>query len=164
MADESQAAPTTKRGSVLGSQPILFKIVEVGLAVFAIGLMVDPFNSFQQVFNRPRVKLDDIAIIYITIAGYIIINSLFIIAHFLGDRIPKRTVILFASLGAILHVVSGSVMIHNWRKVHGPFFHISNNELYPSKQYMDMLISSAVFIYVNALVFIVEIFINAKYA
>lgn len=64
------------------------------VAVFAIGLAVDPMNSFQRIFNRPRFKLDDAATIYISVAGYILINSLFVISHLLGDRIPKRTVML----------------------------------------------------------------------
>lgn len=64
------------------------------VAVFAIGLAVDPMNSFQRIFNRSRFKLDDAATIYITIAGYILINTLFVISHLLGDRIPKRTVII----------------------------------------------------------------------
>jgi len=65
------------------------------LAVFAIGLSVDPMNSFQRIFNKPRFKLDDAATIYVTVAGYILINSLFIISHMLGDRVPKRTVMSF---------------------------------------------------------------------
>jgi len=67
----------------------VFQIV----AIFAIGLAVDPMNSFQRVFNKPRFKLDDAATIYITVAGYILINTLFILSHMLGDRVPKRTVV-----------------------------------------------------------------------
>jgi hypothetical protein len=67
----------------------VFQIV----AIFAIGLAVDPMNSFQRVFNKPRFKLDDAATIYITVAGYILINTLFILSHSLGDRVPKRTVV-----------------------------------------------------------------------
>lgn len=52
-------------------------------------------NSFQRVFTRSRFKLDDAATIYVTVAGYILINVLFIISHMLGDRVPKRTVKIF---------------------------------------------------------------------
>lgn len=62
------------------------------VATFAIGLSVDPMNSFQRIFNRPRFKLDDAATIYVTVAGYILINALFVLSHMLGDRVPKRTV------------------------------------------------------------------------
>lgn len=62
------------------------------MAVFIIGLMVDPLNSYQKIFNRPRTKLDDVAIVYISVAGYLLINMLFIIGYALGDRIPRKTV------------------------------------------------------------------------
>lgn len=72
--------------------------------------------------------------------------------------------ILFASLGAILHIVAGSLIVHNWRTIQKPYYHMQNNELYPSKQYMDMLISSAVFVFINALTFVVEICLIVKYS
>ncbi|XP_017882141.1 uncharacterized protein LOC108626149 [Ceratina calcarata] len=158
MADETQQVQRTrKERKFIRHVPLLLKILEVILSVFAIGLIVDPMNSFYKLSIRSRFKLDDAAIIYISIAGYLIINTLFIICHILGDRIPKRTLILFSSLGALLHVVAGSVIVYNWRKTLGPYGY-SNNEFYPSKQYMDMLISGAVFTFANAVVFILEVF------
>ncbi|XP_053975165.1 uncharacterized protein LOC128874411 [Hylaeus volcanicus] len=163
MADENpQDQRVPKERKIIRHLPFIMKIVEVVLSVFAIGLLVDPLNSFQRILIRSRFKLDDAAIIYTTIAGYIIINSLFIICHFLGDRIPKRTLIMFASVGALLHIVAGSVIVYNWRKIVGPYY--SNNEFYPSKQYMDMFISAAVFTFVNALVFIVEVILTIRYS
>jgi hypothetical protein len=134
------------------------------LAIFAIGLAVDPMNSFQRIFNRPRFKLDDAATIYVTVAGYILINAVFIISHILGDRVPKRTLIIFASVGAFMHVVAGSLMIHNWRQMNGPYYYVYNNEVHPSKQYMDMLVSAAVFTFVNAIVFVAEIAAIIRYS
>lgn len=165
MADESQQSqqPTSKRHKVLVHLPIAIKVLEVIVAIFAIGLAVDPMNSFQRVFNKPRFKLDDAATIYITVAGYILINTLFIISHMLGDRVPKRTLIMFATVGAFMHVVAGSLMVHNWRNINGRYYYVHNNEIHPSKQYMDMLISAAVFTFVNAAVFIAEIIAIIRY-
>ncbi|XP_014481774.1 PREDICTED: uncharacterized protein LOC106748089 [Dinoponera quadriceps] len=166
MADESQQSqqPASKGHKVLSHLPIAIKVFEVVVAIFAIGLLVDPMNSFQKIFNRPRFKLDDSATIYITVAGYILINSLFIISHMLGDRVPKRTLLMFASVGALMHVVAGSLIVHNWRNLHGRYYYSHNNEIHPSKQYMDMLISSAVFTFVNAAVFIAEIIAILRYS
>lgn len=166
MADESQQdqQPTTKHRKILSHLPIAIIVLEVIVAVFAIGLAVDPMNSFQRMFSRPRFKLDDAATIYITVAGYILINTLFVISHILGDRIPKRTLLLFASVGAFMHVVAGSLMVHNWRGMNGPSFYVYNNEVHPSKQYMDMLISAAVFTFVNAVLFVVEIIAIIRYS
>ncbi|XP_076172835.1 uncharacterized protein LOC143149389 [Ptiloglossa arizonensis] len=163
MADDNpQPQHVLKERKIINHLPFLIKIVEVILAVVAIGLIVDPLNSFQRILIKSRFKLDDAAIIYVSIAGYIIINTLFIICHFLGDRIPKRTLILFSSLGALLHIVAGSVIVYNWRKIVNPY--TNNNEFYPSKQYMDMFISGAVFTFLDALVFIAEIILTIRYS
>ncbi|KAL0101775.1 hypothetical protein PUN28_019126 [Cardiocondyla obscurior] len=166
MADEAQQSqqPTTKRHKVLSHLPIVVKVLEVILAIFAIGLAVDPMNSFQRIFNKPRLKLDDAATIYVSVAGYILINALFIISHVLGDRVPKRTLLMFATVGAFMHIVSGSLLVHNWRQMNGPQYYVYNNEIHPSKQYMDMLISSAVFTFVCAAAFITEIIALLRYA
>ncbi|XP_017794728.1 PREDICTED: uncharacterized protein LOC108576283 [Habropoda laboriosa] len=161
MADENQQEQhVRKERKVLRHLPILLKILEIILAVLVIGLIVDPLNSYQKILIRTHFKLDDAAIIYVTVAGYLIINSLFVICHFMGDQIPKRTLIIFATVGALLHIVAGSVIVYNWKKILGPYY--NNNEFYPSKQYMDMFISGAVFTFVNALVFILEVFFIIK--
>ncbi|KAM0728058.1 hypothetical protein ACS0PU_005527 [Formica fusca] len=166
MADEDQQSQRpAPRNKILSHLPTAIKIIELILAIFAIGLAVDPMNSFQQMFNRPRFKLDDAATIYVTVAGYILINGLFVISHMLGDRVPKRTLILFAFVGAIMHLVAGSLMVHNWRHMNGSSHHyVYNNEIYASKQYVDMLISAAVFTFVNAVVFVVEIIAIIKWS
>ena len=156
MADENQQEQrVSEERRIIRLIPFIMKIIEVVLAVLAIGLIVDPLNSFQKILIKSQFKLDDAAIIYITIAGFLIINTLFIICHLLGDKIPKRTLILFSSVGALLHIVAGGVIVYDWKKTMRPYY--SNNELYPSKQYMDMFISGAVFTFLNALVFIIEV-------
>lgn len=69
---------------------------------------------------------------------------------------------LFSSLGALLHIVAGSVIVYNWRKIQTPYYG-NNNEFYPSKQYMDMFISAAVFAFVNSLFFVLEVVLTVKY-
>lgn len=70
---------------------------------------------------------------------------------------------MFATVGAFMHVVAGSLMVHNWRQMNGPHYYTYNNETHPSKQYMDMLISAAVFTFVNAAVFVAEIIAVVRY-
>lgn len=160
MADEDQqSGPVRGEQKMMGYAPIMMKVFEVIFAVFAIGLVADPLKSFQKILIRTHFKLDDAAIIYISLGGYVIINTMFIICQIMGDQIPKRTLIMFSALGALLHVVAGSVIVYNWKKIMDPYF---NNEIYPSKQYMDMFISGAVFTFVDAVIFILEIFIIIK--
>ncbi|XP_015523098.1 protein snakeskin [Neodiprion pinetum] len=143
--------------------PIGVKILEVILAVFAIGLIVDPFNSFHRIGNKTLMKLDDVGIIYVPIAGYILINMIIIVGYLMGDRIPKKTAVLFPAVGAFLFVVAGSVIVHNWRKFRGNYVDVSNNATFASKQYMDMLISGAVFVFIDAAVFALDVYITHQY-
>ncbi|XP_015603011.1 uncharacterized protein LOC107271476 [Cephus cinctus] len=164
MADETlQNSHGSKESDGLNATAIIAKIVEVVLAVFAVGLIVDPLNSFQRIHYTPRLKVDDIAIIYISLAGYIIINMLFLIGYLIGDRIPKKTSILFSAVGAVLHVVAGSVIVHNWRHLNGTYISISSNAIIASKQYLDMLISASFFAFLNAIVFVIDIFLTFKF-
>ncbi|OXU25702.1 uncharacterized protein LOC100679946 [Nasonia vitripennis] len=168
MADEGgmQSTHVAKEEDfdAVNSKSIVLKVVQVVISIFAVGLIVDPFDSFHQIFNHPpKPKLDDIAVIYVTIAGFIMINAILILGHLLGDRMPKRTSVLFSATGAIMHIVAGSVIIHNWRKLHGNYAYIYNSNTYPSKQYQDMLIAGAFFTFVDALVFAVDVFFTIKY-
>lgn len=154
----------SKESTAIDIIPLGVKVLEVILAVFAIGLAVDPLNSFQKIYNRPQVKLDDVAIIYVTIAGYILINAVIIVGYLLGDRIPKKTALLFSAVGAFLFLVAGSVIVHNWRQLRGNYVQVNNNSIYASKQYMEMLIAAAVFTFIDAAVFILDVFVVWQYS
>ncbi|CAD6241367.1 GSCOCG00002693001-RA-CDS [Cotesia congregata] len=166
MADETlPTEPVAKERKSLHVTTIVAKVTEVVLAVFIIGLVVDPLNSYhQRMYNRPRSKLDDVALIYTTVAGYLLINLLFIIGHALGDKIPKRMIIMFSVVGAIMHLISASVMVHSWRKAVGSYFDVQNNNIYSSKMYNDMMISASVFTFINAAVYAAEVFVTVKYS
>lgn len=72
--------------------------------------------------------------------------------------------LLFTALGAFLFIVAGSVIVNDWRKLRGSYVQVSNNAIFPSKQYMDMLISAAVFTFVDAAVFVLDVFITYQYS
>ncbi|OAD53147.1 hypothetical protein WN48_10777 [Eufriesea mexicana] len=75
------------------------------LSVFSIGLIVDPLNSFQKILVRSHFKLDDAAIIYIAIGSYMIINTLFIICHMIGDRIPQRSLVILLIFVLVIYTI-----------------------------------------------------------
>lgn len=70
---------------------------------------------------------------------------------------------MFTAIGGFLFIVAGSLIVHDWRKFRGSYVQISNNAVFPSKQYMDMMISAAVFTFVDAVVFILDIFVTYQY-
>ena len=129
----------------------------------AISLVIVPFESFQEIYNKPRISVSDLAIVHVTIIGYIIINGLFIFSHFIGDRLPRRTVLLFLATGTLLHVVAGSVMISSWKRLGGDYTYTYNNHIYPSKLYMDMFISSSIITLLNAILFGTDVFMTIRY-
>lgn len=71
--------------------------------------------------------------------------------------------IMFSALGSLMHIVAGSLMVHNWRRSMNAFIDFRNNAIHTSKQYNDMLISASVFTFLNAAVFAVEILLTIRY-
>ncbi|XP_033215853.1 uncharacterized protein LOC117172156 [Belonocnema kinseyi] len=163
--DGLQSTHSSKDSDSIGTFSILTKVVEVVLSIFAIGLIVDPFNSFNRThLDRRAPKLDDVVFIYITLGSYLIINTVFIISHaVLGDQIPKRLSVIFSTVGALFHIIAASLMVHNWRKLQGSGGIQYNNEVYGSKQYLDMLISGAVFTFLTFATFVVDIVLTFRY-
>ncbi|XP_014216717.1 uncharacterized protein LOC106645383 [Copidosoma floridanum] len=143
---------------------LLFKVGEVVLSIIAIGLIVDPFDSFSRIFtHQPHLKLSDVAMIYVTLAGFIIVNGISVLAFFLGDRMPKITALLFTGLGTIMHLIAGGLMFHNWKKLNGNYAYVYNNHTFGSKLYLDMLISSTAITFINGLLFAGDVFVTVKY-
>ncbi|XP_043471697.1 uncharacterized protein LOC122504587 [Leptopilina heterotoma] len=149
----------------LGTYPILAKVAQVVFAIFSVGLIVDPFNSFHKIsYGHRSAKLDDIAFIYITLGSFLIINTIFLIFHaILGERIPKRLAMMFTTVGCLFHIIAASLIVHNWRKMQGALISTYNNETYGSKQYLDMLISGGVFAFVTFAAFVAEAFVTIRY-
>ncbi|XP_044008908.1 uncharacterized protein LOC122852878 [Aphidius gifuensis] len=163
MADDSLSQVTIPkdRSGTMHRIQVILKIVQVCLAILIVGISIDPpFNHFQRIFNKPRATVGDIAIIYTAIIGYMIINMLFLIGHVLGDRIPKKTLLLFSSVGAVLHIVAASMMIHTWRKVTGEYH---NNAIHSSQLYNNLFMTSAILTFLNAALFGGDVVFTLRY-
>lgn len=126
--------------------PILCKLVELCLTIVIVGLIVDPTNSGILQFDQNHS-----GIVYVTWPGYILINSILLIGYVIGDRIPKRTMMLFSFVGGILYIAAASVAIHDWRQNQ-----ITPQGARPSKQYQDMTISAAVLAIFTALIMFLD--------
>lgn len=158
-------AQSSSDSDFIGTYPILAKVAQVIFAIFSVGLIVDPFNSFHKTaFGHRSAKLDDIAFIYITLGSFLIINTIFIIFHaILGERIPKRLAMMFTTVGCLFHIIAASLIIHNWRKMQGGLISTYNNETYGSKQYLDMLVSGGVFTFITFAAFVADAFVTIRY-
>nr|KAF7437999.1 hypothetical protein H0235_000390 [Vespula pensylvanica] len=86
MPEESEKPSFSSRlQKYLKEAPFFCKIIELILCIISIGLIVNPFNEIH------REDIDHVAIVYVSLCGYILINAIIILCHLLGDRIPKKT-------------------------------------------------------------------------
>ncbi|XP_015599326.1 uncharacterized protein LOC107269692 [Cephus cinctus] len=127
------------------------KIVELILLVISIGLIVDPLNSDMEI-NKNHA-----AIIYTSICGYILINTIIILSYLLGERQPKKTSIVFSTMGAILSCVAGLILIHDWDTYQDNL--ISKY----SSQYLNQMLSSGIFAILAIPFFILDAYFTNKY-
>ncbi|XP_015183205.1 PREDICTED: uncharacterized protein LOC107069967 [Polistes dominula] len=156
MPEESEKPTITSRlEKYLKEAPFFCKIIELILCVISVGLIVNPFN---EISNKDIKKdINDIAIVYVSLCGYILINAIIILCHLLGDRMPKKTAITFSVMGAVLCLAAGLVLIHDWTEY-------PNNLILPNvEQYSHQMISSAIFAIFASIVFTSDIYFTNKY-
>ncbi|XP_046838183.1 uncharacterized protein LOC124947604 [Vespa velutina] len=131
--------------------PFFCKIIELILCIISLGLIVNPFNEIH------REDIDHVAIVYISLCGYILINAIIILCHLLGDRIPKKTVIAFSVMGAVLCLTAGFILISDWTD-------FPKNLIFQYvEQYSNQMISSGIFAIIAAIVFVCDIYFINKY-
>ncbi|KAF7417700.1 uncharacterized protein V1477_002075 [Vespula maculifrons] len=152
MPEESEKPSFSSRlQKYLKEAPFFCKIIELILCIISIGLIVNPFNEIH------REDIDHVAIVYVSLCGYILINAIIILCHLLGDRIPKKTAIAFSVMGAVLCLIAGLVLIRDWTE-------FPNNLIFRYvEQYSDQMISSGVFVIIAAIVFACDIYFINKY-
>lgn len=56
--------------------------------MIAAGLVAGPFQQDQ---IRP-IDMHHVAVFHVAVGGYILINGILIMSHFLGEQLPKKTV------------------------------------------------------------------------
>lgn len=135
----------------LKEAPFFCKIIELILCVISVGLIVNPFNEI------PQEDINHVAIVYVSLCGYILINAIIILCHLLGDRMPKRTATAFSAMGAILCLTAGLVLIRDWT-------YFPNNLIFRYvEQYSDQMVSSGVFAIFAAIVFACDTYFINKY-
>lgn len=137
---DSRAATALKQYWCIG-----LRIIELIIAIIAIGLIVSPLYSQHVV----QSDLRHIALIYSAYSSFIIITSVLIIARLFGETVGWRTSMAFSILGAIMFTAAAAVIFYDWHKSYYA-------NLRPNKQTYDLLISSGVFAVINVLVFIIH--------
>lgn len=153
MAEETSSTPRliTRLKGYLKEAPIFCKIIELVLCAIAAGLVAGPFQK-----NQMWPDMHHVAIFHVAVCGYILINAILIMSHLLGERLPKKTALLFSTMGAILCCTAGLILINDWHN-------FSTNMIHPYLQeYSDQTVAAGSFAILAALVFAVDTYFTNK--
>ncbi|XP_052130952.1 uncharacterized protein LOC113204321 isoform X2 [Frankliniella occidentalis] len=140
------------RSAFLAKLPLILRVAELCLTIIVLGLVIDPINA------RLQHNVNHSALTYVTYAGYILINCVLIISEVTGEPLPKTACLLFAFIGGVLFVATGSLLIHDWRTLNYSMHY------HPPKMYMDMMISSGIIGIFTACLFFADVVITVRYA
>ncbi|XP_014472424.1 PREDICTED: uncharacterized protein LOC106743268 [Dinoponera quadriceps] len=155
MAEETNAAPSlsSRLQKHLKEAPFFCKIIELVMCVVATGLVAGPFQQNQ---TRPA-DIHHIAIFHVAVCGYILINAILIMSHLMGERLPKKTSLMFTTMGAILCCTAGLILIHDWDNFSTNMIHAYLDE------YSNQTVAAGSFAILAALVFVVDTYFTNKY-
>ncbi|XP_070165655.1 uncharacterized protein [Polyergus mexicanus] len=154
MAEEITASNlSTRLKGYLKEAPFFCKIIELIFCVIASGLVAEPFQQNQ---IRPG-DIHHIAIFHVAVCGYVLINAILIMSHLLGERLPKKTALIFTAMGAILCCTAGLILIRSWDNFLTNLIHAYVEE------YSDQIVAAGSFAILAALVFAIDTYFTNKY-
>ncbi|KAM0732132.1 hypothetical protein ACS0PU_001674 [Formica fusca] len=154
MAEETTASTLlTRLKGYLKEAPFFCKIIELIFCVIASGLVAGPFQQNQ---IRPA-DIHHIAIFHVAVCGYVLINAILIMSHLLGERLPKKTALIFTTMGAILCCTAGLILIRDWDNFSTNLIHAYLEE------YSDQMVAAGSFAILAALVFAIDTYFTNKY-
>ncbi|KAL0107166.1 hypothetical protein PUN28_015588 [Cardiocondyla obscurior] len=154
MAEETSSVSNllTRLKGYLKEAPFFCKIIELVLCIIAAGLVAGPFQQNQ---IRPP-DIHHVAIFHVAIGGYILINGVLILSHFLGEKLPKKTALIFSTMGAILCCTAGLILIRDWDNFS------SNLILAYLQEYSDQMVAAGSFAILAALIFAIDTYFTNK--
>lgn len=122
------------------------KMLELLLCAASIGLIYDPTKNTR--LGQPHMH--HIAIVFTTFCGQIMIILVQLLSRLFGDHMPFKTSTLFSVAGAVMHLITGTILVAD-RAILGRnyFFH-------PQGYLMEMLTIATVVAFANGVVFVVD--------
>ncbi|XP_047529820.1 uncharacterized protein LOC125065992 [Vanessa atalanta] len=143
---DSRAAAVLKHNWCIG-----LRTIELILAVIAIGLI-------EGAMTAPQVLQSDhrhIALIFSAYSSFIIITGILIIARLFGESAGWKTSIGFSIIGVIMFTAAAAIIFYDWHRSYYA-------NIRPNKEVYNLLISSGVFAFVNAVVFLMHAFLTFR--
>ncbi|XP_015114934.1 uncharacterized protein LOC107039689 [Diachasma alloeum] len=155
MAQESDSpsAFCTRLRGYLRDSPFFCKIIELVFCVISLGLIIDPINNGINMMSDNNCK----GLVYLALCGYIMINAIVIVCYLCGEKMVKNMAMCFTTLGALLCLGAGVVILHNYDTY-------DRNMLGPNiDQYLDQMLASGIFAILASAAFAVDIYLTNKY-
>ncbi|RLU27063.1 hypothetical protein DMN91_000862 [Ooceraea biroi] len=135
-------------------EPSLFcKITELILCVIAMGLVAGPFQDNQ---TRPY-DIHYVAIFHVAVCGYVFINVVLIMGHLMGERLPKKTALIFTTMGMIMCGTAGIVLLCEWDNFSANLIRAYLQE------YKNRIMAAGFFAILAAVVFAIDTYFTNKY-
>ncbi|XP_067006798.2 uncharacterized protein [Anabrus simplex] len=131
---------------------IATKLTELVLAIFSIGLIVDPFRHMRE------TDVNHAGLTYVAYSGCIVANCIFLLARLAREQQPLRVMLLFTLVHGVLLIAAGGVVLADWVRFR------TRIVLLQPKQYMDMMVASGVMAIFNGVTHFIDIALTIKFS
>ncbi|XP_003426873.1 uncharacterized protein LOC100678655 [Nasonia vitripennis] len=132
------------------------KVIEVILCCIAIGLSDYPFNEFKIRRNFLNTFTDiEGAVVFTSLYGYTMVNVILVLSQVLGDELPKKMLMIFSGVAAILCCIAGVVLVVELNN--------HQDDIIPD-EYLQQLLPSGIFAILASLTFALDTLLTYKYA
>ncbi|XP_056633696.1 uncharacterized protein LOC130443201 [Diorhabda sublineata] len=123
--------------------PLGVKILELLICAICMAFIYDPATTS----GLGKTHMIHVGIMYTAYTGFMVINGVLIIGRSLGDRIPYRTVSLFALMGAALFLITCILLTVD------RFYLMKHYFYHPNMHLLTMMTTSIVFAFINVVAF-----------
>lgn len=112
----------------------------------ALGFAFDPVEKI----GLGKSQLHHVGIMYTAFTGYMLIISVLLLSRAIGERLPFKTSTIFSIAGAILYVVTATLLTVDRAN-------LASKEVFSPHLYLlHMLTTSVLFSFANACVFLAD--------
>ncbi|XP_074036031.1 uncharacterized protein [Leptinotarsa decemlineata] len=122
------------------------KILELLICAICMGFIYDPASTA----GLGKSHMLHVGVMYTSYTGYMVINCVLILGRMLGDKIPFRTVSLFAVTGSALFLITCILLTVDRLYLMKHYFY------HPNMYLLTMMTTSIIFAFINVVVFAVD--------
>ncbi|XP_060876570.1 uncharacterized protein LOC132949607 [Metopolophium dirhodum] len=137
--------------SLLAASPFLIKVVEIILGLTSICLIISPYSS------RLHTSTGRAGFVYSALSGAVLVDLLIVVSHFLQQKIPKKPSLIVSCWYGVMLAIAAGIIFSDWRALQFAL------QVRPSKNRMDLMISSAVTATLTSVTFFADFVLTFRY-